>query len=35
MTETLLWYDFETSGIDPGFDRVLQFAAVRTNLGAD
>tara|TARA_R110002072_G_scaffold89232_3_gene199842 strand:+ start:21558 stop:22946 length:1389 start_codon:yes stop_codon:yes gene_type:complete len=32
MTETLLWYDFETSGIDPGFDRVLQFAAVRTNL---
>ncbi len=32
MTETLLWYDYETSGTDPGFDRVLQFAAIRTNL---
>ncbi len=32
MTETLLWYDFETSGTDPGFDRPLQFAAVRTDL---
>jgi len=32
MSESLLWYDFETSGTDPGFDRVLQFAAVRTDL---
>lgn len=32
MTESLLWYDYETSGTDPGFDRVLQFAAIRTNL---
>jgi exodeoxyribonuclease-1 len=32
MKETLLWYDFETSGTDPGYDRVLQFASVRTNL---
>ena len=32
MEETLLWYDYETSGTDPGFDRALQFAAIRTNL---
>lgn len=32
MAETLLWYDYETSGTDVGFDRVLQFAAIRTNL---
>lgn len=32
MTQSLLWYDFETSGTDPGFDRALQFAAVRTDL---
>lgn len=32
MTETLLWYDYETSGTDAGFDRVLQFAGIRTNL---
>jgi exodeoxyribonuclease-1 len=32
MKESLLWYDLETSGTDPGFDRVLQFAAVRTDL---
>lgn len=32
MTESLLWYDLETSGTEPGFDRILQFAAVRTDL---
>lgn len=32
MSDTLLWYDLETSGTDSGFDRILQFAAVRTDL---
>ena len=32
MAETLLWYDLETSGTDAGFDRALQFAAIRTNM---
>lgn len=32
MSDTMLWYDLETSGTDPGFDRILQFAAVRTDL---
>ncbi len=29
---TILWYDYETTGIDPKRDRVMQFAAVRTDL---
>ena len=32
MAESILWYDFETSGVSPTFDRALQFAAVRTDL---
>ena len=27
-----LWYDLETSGTHPGADRIMQFAALRTNL---
>ena len=30
--ETMLWYDLETSGTDVGYDRILQFAGVRTDL---
>jgi len=32
MTQTLYWYDFETTGIDSRRDRVVQFAGVRTDL---
>ena len=32
MTETIYWYDFETTGINPILDRPLQFAGVRTDL---
>ena len=28
---TLLWYDLETFGRNPSYDRIAQFAAVRTN----
>jgi len=28
---TLYWHDYETSGIDPRFDRPLQFAGIRTD----
>jgi exodeoxyribonuclease-1 len=28
---TFFWYDLETSGIDPRWHRILQFAGVRTN----
>lgn len=35
MADTLLWYDYETSGTDVGFDRALQFAAVRTDLNLE
>ncbi len=31
MTGSIFWYDFETTGIDPARDRVLQFAGVRTD----
>ncbi|HAK52020.1 MAG TPA: exodeoxyribonuclease I [Gammaproteobacteria bacterium] len=31
MSSTFLWYDFETTGIDPVMDRPLQFAGVRTD----
>ncbi len=30
--ETILWYDYETTGIDPRVDRPLSFAACRTDL---
>ncbi|MBT4161331.1 MAG: exodeoxyribonuclease I [Gammaproteobacteria bacterium] len=32
MTETIYWYDLETTGTDPILDRPLQFAGVRTDL---
>lgn len=32
MAETLYWYDFETTGINPARDRVVQFAGIRTDL---
>jgi exodeoxyribonuclease-1 len=28
---TLYWHDYETSGIDPHYDRPMQFAGVRTD----
>ena len=33
MVGSLLWYDYETSGLDPVLDRPLQFAGLRTDLG--
>lgn len=32
MTNTFLFYDIETSGLNKTFDQVLQFAAIRTDL---
>ena len=32
MTDTLYWYDLETTGVDSILDRPLQFAGVRTDL---
>ena len=32
MTDSIFWYDFETTGIDPRRDRPLQVAGVRTDL---
>lgn len=32
MTNSLFWYDYETTGINPQKDRPLQFAGVRTDL---
>ncbi len=32
MTESIYWYDFETTGIDPVLDRPIQFGGVRTDL---
>ena len=31
MTDSIYWYDFETTGIDPARDRAIQFAGVRTD----
>jgi len=31
MAKTYLFYDLETSGLNPRFDRVMQFAAIRTD----
>ncbi len=31
MTETLYWYDLETFGRNPAWDKVAQFAGIRTN----
>ena len=32
MSASLLFYDLETSGLNPAFDQVMQFAAIRTDL---
>ncbi len=32
MADSIYWYDYETTGIDPARDRVLQFAGVRTDM---
>jgi exodeoxyribonuclease-1 len=32
MTDSIYWHDFETTGIDPVWDRAIQFAGVRTDL---
>jgi len=32
LSETYYWYDYETTGIDPSRDRVIQFAGIRTDL---
>lgn len=32
MTQSMLWYDLETTGTQPGSDRIYQFAAWRTDL---
>ncbi len=32
QTRSFLWYDYETFGIDPRWDRIAQFAAIRTDL---
>jgi exodeoxyribonuclease-1 len=32
MTQTYLFYDIETTGLNKSFDQVLQFAAIRTDL---
>ena len=31
MADTFYWYDYETTGIDPRQDRVVQFAGIRTD----
>lgn len=31
MTQTFYWYDLETSGTDPRWDRIVQFAGLRTD----
>jgi exodeoxyribonuclease-1 len=32
MTKSLYWYDLETTGTNPRWDRIVQFAGVRTDL---
>ncbi len=32
MTYSYLFYDLETTGLDPGLDRIMQFAGIRTDL---
>jgi len=31
VTESIYWYDFETTGTDPARDRIIQFAGIRTD----
>jgi exodeoxyribonuclease I len=35
MSNSIFWYDFESTGIDPRFDRPLQVAGVRTDENLD
>ncbi len=35
MSRTYLFYDLETSGLNPCFDQILQFAAIRTTLNLE
>jgi exodeoxyribonuclease-1 len=32
LADTFYWYDYETTGIDPARDRVVQFAGIRTDV---
>ncbi|ORU92611.1 MAG: exodeoxyribonuclease I [Cycloclasticus sp. symbiont of Poecilosclerida sp. N] len=32
MADTFYWYDYETTGVDPARDRVVQFAGIRTDV---
>ncbi len=31
MAPSILWYDLETFGLEPRYDRIAQFAALRTD----
>ena len=31
MSESFYWYDLETTGTNPKWDRIIQFAGVRTD----
>ena len=31
MTQSIYWYDLETTGTDPAHDRAIQFSGIRTN----
>ncbi|MCK4675166.1 MAG: hypothetical protein KAT61_04575, partial [Gammaproteobacteria bacterium] len=31
MKNSIYWYDYETFGIDPKYDRLSQFAGIRTD----
>jgi exodeoxyribonuclease-1 len=35
MAQTFYWYDLETSGTDPRWDRIVQFAGLRTDAQLD
>ncbi len=35
MTNTFLFYDLETFGINPQLDRIAQFACIRTDESLD
>jgi exodeoxyribonuclease-1 len=32
MADTFYWYDLETTGTNPKWDRIVQFAGLRTDL---
>ena len=32
MKNTILWYDLETFGLNPRYDRIAQAAAIRTDM---